>query len=97
MNRLIVFSKNHVRELVATIIVATVFLYFWINGPLLQRAEILSIESIETKYSNPVIVGEDGVDQKRDLTSFKTLHFEEEENHGFGLILDKKTPDNGGL
>ncbi len=94
MNRLIVFSKNHVRELVATLIVAAVFLYFWINGPLLQRAEILSIESIETKYSNPVIVGEDGVDKKNEVTSFKKLHFKEEENHGFGLILDKKTPNN---
>lgn len=89
------FFKKEIGKIIATTLVAIVFLYFWINGPLMQTIEVLSLESIETKYSVPVMVGKDGVDKKGQLTSFNTLEFEEEEEaFGYGLIIEKKTPNN---
>ncbi len=88
------FFKNEIGKIIATVLVAVVFLYFWINGPLLQTIEVLSLESIQTKYSAPVMVWKDGVDKKGQLTSFNTLEFEEEETFGYGLIIEKKTPNN---
>ena len=58
---------KEIRKIIATALVAIVFLYFWINGPLMQTIEVLSLESIETKYSTPVMVGKDGVDKKGKL------------------------------
>lgn len=85
---------KEIRKIIATLVVAVVFLYFWINGPLMQTIEVLSLESIKTKYSAPLTVGQDGVDKKGQLTSFNTLEFEEEEAFGYGLIIEKKTPNN---
>lgn len=82
------FSLDHVREIVATILVAAFFLYFWINGPIMQQIELLNIEHIETKYSKPVIVGTHGVNTK--ITTTNTINSEEEHFFGHGLILDKK-------
>jgi NosR/NirI family nitrous oxide reductase transcriptional regulator len=92
-DRRFIFMKE-IRKIIATALVAVVFLYFWINGPLMQSIEVLSLETIETKYSAPVMVGKDGVDKKGELTSFHTLEFEEEEAFGHGLIIEKKTPNN---
>lgn len=88
------FFMKEIRKIIATLLVAVVFLYFWMNGPLLQQIEVLSMETIETQYSQPLIVGEDGVDKKEAITTFKTIHIEEEKTFGYGLILEKKTPDN---
>lgn len=88
------FFMKEIRKVIATLLVAVVFLYFWMNGPLLQQLEVLSMETIETQYSQPLIVGEDGVDKKEAITTFKTIHIEEEETFGYGLILKNKTPDN---
>lgn len=85
---------KEIRKIIATSLVAIVFLYFWVNGPLLQIAEVINLETIETKYSIPILVGEDGVDTKSNTTSFNTLHFKEEESFGHGLLLVKKTPNN---
>ena len=90
MNSILRFSLNHLREIVATLIVAAFFLYFWINGPIMQQIELLNIEHIETKYSKPVIVGTHGVNTK--IKNFNTVGDEEENHLGFGLILDKKKP-----
>ena len=89
MNKLIGFSLDNLKELVATVLVAAFFLYFWINGPLMQQIELLNIEHIETKYSNPVVVGTHGVNTK--ILTFNTISDEEENLFGNGLILDKKT------
>lgn len=61
------------------------------NGPLLQQIEILSLKSIATTYSKPLMVGKDGVNKKGTLTSFRTIHFTEENTFGHGLILDNHT------
>ncbi|MEI6866513.1 4Fe-4S binding protein [Flavicella sp.] len=58
----------------------------------MQTLEVISIETIETKFSKPVMVGSDGVDKKSSQTSFNTITFEEGNIFGFGLILDKKKP-----
>ncbi len=86
----LLFFKKEIRKIIATSFVAIVFLYFWINGPLLQTLEVISLETIETKFSKPVMVGNDGVDKKSSQTSFNTISFKEEETFGHGLILDKK-------
>ena len=83
MNSILRFSLNHLREIVATLIVAAFFLYFWINGPIMQQIELLNIEHIETKYSKPVIVGTHGVNTK--IKNFNTIGDEEENHFGFEL------------
>ncbi len=86
---MILFLKLESRKIIATIIVAIVFLYFWMNGPLLQNIEILSLESIKNVYSKPVMVGEKGVN-KGSKSNFKTLNLSEENKFGYGLLLNKK-------
>ncbi|MBL4670004.1 MAG: FMN-binding protein [Flavobacteriales bacterium] len=89
-----IFFMKEMRKIIATLIVAIVFLYFWINGPLLQIVEAINLEAVETKYSIPILVGSDGVDSKSNTTSFNTLNFEDEESFGHVLLLVKKTPNN---
>ncbi len=80
-------------KIAATLFVAVFFLYFWINGPLLQAFDAISLETIQTKYAIPIMVGQDGVDKKNGATSFHTLDFNTEESFGYGLIVGRKTPD----
>lgn len=88
MKKAVAFAKTHPRELVATIVVAAFFMYFWINGPIMQQLELLSIEHIETRYSKPVFVGTEGVNTG--FTTFSTISDGEESGFGYGLILDRK-------
>lgn len=88
MNKLVSFSLFYIREIVATALVATFFLYFWVNGPLMQQIELLNIEHIETKYSTPVVVGTHGVNTK--VLTYNTIANEKENYFGYGLILNKK-------
>lgn len=88
MNKVVGFSIDNSKEIVATILVAAFFLYFWVNGPLMQQIELLNIEHIETKYSTPVIVGTNGVNTEKAV--YNTISEEEENLFGHGLILDKK-------
>ncbi|APD08188.1 hypothetical protein UJ101_02690 [Flavobacteriaceae bacterium UJ101] len=98
MNTYLSFIRNEKIKIIATCIVAIIFTYFWINGPLLHTIEILSLESIETEYSKPIMVGKDGVDNKTQLTSFNTIKLADNEVFGHGLILDKeKTHGNWGF
>jgi len=90
MSKKAFFIISNVKKVAATLIVAVAFLYFWMNGPLLQREEILSIERIESEFSDPVMIGEDGVDSKKNKATSNTLSFEEDEPFGFGLVLNKK-------
>ncbi len=92
------FNIAQIKKVVATALVAIIFLYFWVNGPIMHSIEILSLETEETEYSNPVMVGSDGVDNKTNQTTYNLLEFEEEEGFGHGLILDKKEePKNWGM
>ncbi|WP_273274679.1 4Fe-4S binding protein [Maribacter polysiphoniae] len=89
--------KKEKKKIIATLIVAAVFLFFWINGPLMQSVGLLNLESIETKYSKPILVGEEGVDNKN-ISSFNTMTLNEEHTFGYGLVIDKKEPaKNWGL
>jgi NosR/NirI family nitrous oxide reductase transcriptional regulator len=94
VNNIMVVVMKEIRKVIASAIVAIIFLYFWINGPLMQSVEVLNLESIETKYSAPVMVGKDGVDSKGQLTSYNALKFEEEKIFGHGLITRKKRSNN---
>lgn len=76
--------------MIATLIVAIVFLFFWVNGPLMDTPEIISVEHEASEYGEPVMVGQDGVDKKNEQSSFNTLNLEDEEHFGWGLILNKK-------
>lgn len=90
------FLVDYMREIVATILIAAFFLYFWINGPIMQQIELLNIEHIETKYSKPVVVGSHGVNTK--ISNFNTIANEDENLFGYGLILNKpKARANFGL
>ena len=79
------------RKVIATIIVAITFLYFWLNGPLLRTIEFINLEALETKFSTPLMIGEDGVHNKSSLQTHNTIQFNEEKGFGYGLLLDTKT------
>ncbi|PCH72697.1 MAG: hypothetical protein COB98_11570 [Flavobacteriaceae bacterium] len=91
MNKVLLFVKEEKTKMIATTIVAIIFLYFWLNGPLLHGVEILSLETIETKFSAPILVGGDGVDSKKTQATFQTLNLTEEVGFGHGLLFLKKT------
>jgi len=93
MNTAFLFIIQEKRKVIATLIVAVAFLYFWMNGPLLHTIEVLNLEAIVTEYSKPLMVGKDGVDKKGELTSFKTIQFDENNDFSYGLLLEKKTPN----
>ena len=78
------FIKQEKKKIIATIIVAIIFLFFWINGPLLQSIEVLSLESIETKYSRPVMIGNNGVNKRTNITN-NTIAINEQQTFGYGL------------
>lgn len=82
--------KEEKIKMMATTIVAIIFLYFWSNGPLLHGVEILSLETIETKFSAPILVGGDGVDSKSIQATFQTLNLKEEIGVGYGLLFLKE-------
>lgn len=90
MNKFFLFIKSEPKKVIATVIVAIVFLFFWVNGPLLDTPEILSVEHEASEYGEPVMVGGDGVNKKNNLAAYQTLSFEEEQHFGYGLILDKE-------
>lgn len=93
MDKPVIFFMKELRKIIATLLVAVVFLYFWINGPLLHTIETLSLESIETKFSKPIMVGKDGINNKEQSASFNTVKFNEEKTFGHGLIIEKRTPN----
>lgn len=91
------FIKQEKKKIIATIIVAIIFLFFWINGPLLQSIEVLSLESIETKYSRPVMIGNNGVNKRTNITN-NTIAINEQQTFGYGLLIGKKEiPINWGF
>lgn len=85
--RLVIIENS--RKIIATFIVAFLFLYFWVNGPLLQRTDVIYLSSVEGKYALPIMVGEDGVNKKT-TSNYNLLSFSEEEHFGYGLISDKR-------
>ena len=78
--------KKEKRKIIATVIVAGFFLFFWINGPFQQITELINLEKEATEYSNPKMVG--GLDGKKKST-FGTIGKEEESHFGYNLILNK--------
>ncbi len=76
--------------MIATVIVAIVFLFFWVNGPLMDTPEIINVEHEESEYGEPVMVGQDGVNKKNNLAAYNTINVSDEEHFGWGLILDKE-------
>lgn len=90
MNITILFIKKEYKKVIATCLVAIAFLYFWVNGPLLQELALTSLEKIETKYSKPVLVGTDGVDKKDDPARFNTIVHSQEKAFGHGLLISNK-------
>lgn len=74
-------------KVIATLIVATVFLYFWVEGPLEHTLEVLNLEQEETAFSRPIMVGDrDGETPE----GFGTVEDAETHGYGHGLILERK-------
>ncbi|GAB4254808.1 MAG: hypothetical protein Kow0079_11320 [Vicingaceae bacterium] len=81
------FISSNKKEIAATFIVVAFFLFFWINGPIFKQLEIVSIESIETKYSNPKLLNDKENNYQK---KFNTIAFEEEKNDGSYNLIDNK-------
>ncbi len=80
------FVRNEKYKLLATLIIASFFLFFWIKGPLQQTLEIINLETEETEYAKPIMVGEKSINQD----GYGTVEDQETHGYGHGLILDKK-------
>ena len=81
-------------KLLATFIVASFFLYFWVNGPVQVVEEILHLETEATRFSIPKLVGED----ENKTSDFKTIGSAETEGYGHGIMLEhKKEKENTGI
>lgn len=80
------FVKNEKYKLLATMIVAGFFLFFWIKGPLQHTLEVINLETEETEYAIPKMVGETGINHE----GYGTVEAEETRGYGHGLILDRK-------
>lgn len=80
------FVKNEKYKLLATLVVAGFFLFFWIKGPLQRTLEIINLETEETEYAKPIMVGEKSIN----TDGFGTVKSQETDGFGHGLILDKK-------
>ena len=81
------FISSNKKEIAATFIVVAFFLFFWINGPIFKQLEIVSIESIETKYSKPKLLNDK---ENNNQKKFNTIAFEEEKNDGSYNLIDNK-------
>jgi NosR/NirI family nitrous oxide reductase transcriptional regulator len=89
MDKIGKFIKQEKIKIIATLIVSIIFIFFWINGPILQSIEGLSLESIETKYSNPLMIEKNGINKKKIITN-NTLTINDQQTFGYGLLLMKE-------
>lgn len=80
------FIENEKYKLLATVLVAGFFLFFWIKGPLQQTLEIINLETEETEYARPIMVGEKNINND----GYGTVNEHETHGYGHGLLLDKK-------
>ncbi|MEX0967104.1 MAG: 4Fe-4S binding protein [Bacteroidia bacterium] len=87
------FIRQEKLKLLATLAVAGFFMFFWINGPLLQDLQVINLEQEETEFSKPGLVGE-----RAERQNFGTIEDEETKGFGHGLILDKPVnSENAGI
>jgi len=96
MDKIGKFIKQEKMKIIATLMVAIVFLFFWINGPILHTIEVLNLESIESKYSNPIFINKNLSNKKNKITN-NTIVLEDTKEESFGLLLNKKKTKNWGL
>ncbi|UTW61950.1 FMN-binding protein [bacterium SCSIO 12741] len=85
MNLISAFLKQKWKWL-ATLMVASFFLYFWLEGPLVIQAPELSLMEELTPYSIPKMV----IDEEEEQDHHGIIEIAETEGEGHGLILDKE-------
>jgi len=79
------FVRNEKYKLIATVIAIAVFLFFWINGPVLKDLVPIQVEVQLTEYARPFFVGE-GLESQQEV---RTVEEAEVDGFGHSLILDK--------
>ena len=86
------FFKKEKYKLIATIVVVSFFLFFWINGPLFM-SDTTSVTSVaRTEYAVPMLVtGEDVTDQE----GFGTIRSDRSDEYGYGLVTQPEYPAFG--
>jgi NosR/NirI family nitrous oxide reductase transcriptional regulator len=85
------FIHEEWRKLLATVLVASFFFYFWLQGPFDFISENLQIlESIETAYSTPKVVAEG----EKETSAYGTIGESEIGGYGHSLILERETEAN---
>lgn len=91
--RKFIFTER--KKLLASLLVGSFFLYFWVNGPLRVTQQIISLEKTENIFYVSKLVENEKTKQAR---SFNTINDGSAKGFGYGLILDKKTlPPSFGL
>ncbi len=79
------FIQEEKYKLLATILVAAFFLYFWVEGPLQQTEPILKLEQEPTEFAQPKLVNHAGENNSH----YGTVGDAETKGHGNGLVLNK--------
>lgn len=88
------FINQEKYKIIATLMVAAFFLYFWINGPLQQSEAILTLEHEETEFARPILVNE----SQQNKEHFGTVGNFETKGYGNGLVLEnEETKKNSNL
>lgn len=73
------------KKAVATILVLTAFLYFWMNGPLSEKGITINLNEEASEFVRPILVGEERITEE-----FSTLEIKEEHTFGNRLIIEQK-------
>jgi NosR/NirI family nitrous oxide reductase transcriptional regulator len=80
------------KKIAATLSVAAIFIFFWINVPI-QELAAGSLESIiETEYAKVLVVGEN-----QEKNTHGTIQSQETHGHGWQLLKDKDQKPTSGL
>jgi NosR/NirI family nitrous oxide reductase transcriptional regulator len=78
-------TENKVK-LIATAIIGTLFFYFWVEGPLPQLREVISLEDVKTKFSSPNLVTKESFESHE---TSGTIEDSSIDGFGHGLILNR--------
>ncbi len=78
-------TKRIGRKVFATLVVGAFFILFWVNGPLLLKEVLTELETEETKYAIPKIVG-----AQKQTATYKEIGSTETTGHGWNLMTKQQ-------
>lgn len=84
-------GKPGSKKVVATVVVAIFFIFFWIHGPLSNVIEINLAQSENIELVKPVILG----DEEASFSDYNEVEDMETSGYGFSMVLDESDSTTG--